>query len=139
MTATHPAQGEMDAQEYFAGERLRWSEHEFQKEVLALAKEHGWSHAYHSYFSKRSEEGFPDIVLVRPQTGELIFAELKAEKGRVTPAQQSWHRALCTTRSRGIGVFIWRPSDWNQGRIHEALVRETASERNHRRVQSGRA
>lgn len=64
--------------------------------------------AYHTHDSRRSEPGFPDLVLVKGT--RLIFAELKADTGRVSPAQQRWLDALGAT-SRAV---VWRPRDWRQ-------------------------
>lgn len=50
--------------------------------------------------------GFPDLVLVHRT---VIYAELKAQKGRVSEAQKAWHEAL---RAAGEEVHVWRPSDW---------------------------
>ena len=47
--------------------------------------------------------GFPDLVLARE--GVVIFAELKAEKGRLRPDQEKWIAALGA-------CYVWRPSDW---------------------------
>lgn len=114
----------IDGAAFFAAERLRWREKEFQREVLTLAKDHGWTHRYHTYFSDRSERGFPDLVLVRPERGQIVFAELKTMKGKLTPAQEDWFRALCSVRSLPhIAAYIWRPCCWNSGEIQEALSR----------------
>jgi len=53
--------------------------------------------------------GFPDLVLVRPRDGRVIVAELKAEHGRVTPAQRAWLDDLAST---GIPTFTWWPADY---------------------------
>ncbi len=120
----------VDGATFFAEQRLRWREKEFQREVLTLAKDCGWTHRYHTYFSDRSERGFPDLVLVRPGTrnagiagfysaGEIIFAELKTMKGKLSPAQHDWYDALRTLPN--IRVKLWRPCCWNSGEIAEAL------------------
>ena len=46
----------------------------------------------------------------------MIFAELKAEKGKVKPQQQEWLDALDNARSKDKPghthiVAVWRPSD----------------------------
>lgn len=82
------------------------TEGELQGFVVTLARLHGWL-AYHTYDSRRSEAGFPDLCLVRG--GRVIFAELKSEKGKVTAAQQRWIDAL--TASGTVEVYLWRPSD----------------------------
>ena len=87
----------------------RMSERELQDAVLQAAKVMGWL-AYHTFDSRRSGEGFPDIVLVHPKRGVLLFVELKSETGQLTLAQKDWRDAL-----EGIVVYlgstVWRPSD----------------------------
>jgi hypothetical protein len=78
-----------DAAEFFARERSAWTEKHFQSEVIRLAGECGWTHIYHTYFSKRSETGFPDLFMGH-RSGRIVVAELKAQKGRVSPQQQDW-------------------------------------------------
>lgn len=48
------------------------------------------------------DTGLPDLILAR--AGRVVLAELKSERGRPTPAQQSWVDA-----AHG---FVWRPSSW---------------------------
>lgn len=76
--------------------------------IRRLAKEHGWR-CYHTYDSRHSEEGYPDLTLARQ--GRLIFAELKSQKGRLTGAQVIWSHLLRSTVP-GIEVYVWRPQDW---------------------------
>ena len=90
------------------------SEKRFQSHVISLAQAHGWLH-HHTYDSRRSVPGFPDLILVRDR---LIAAELKTARGRVTPAQTDWLEALAAA---GIETYIWRPADWHQ--IHAVLGR----------------
>ena len=85
------------------------TERQFQSQVISAAKQLGWTHIYHTHDSRRSAPGFPDLVLVK--TGRIVFAELKAEKGRVSEAQKSWIAAL---RLAGCTAFVWRPSDWDE-------------------------
>lgn len=80
--------------------------------MIQLAQLRSWL-VYHTRDSRRSQPGFPDIVLVK---GRLIFAELKSETGRLTPEQERWLAAL---RSAGCDVRVWRPSDWQE--IEETL------------------
>ena len=97
----------------FLGERA------FQEAVLQLARLHGWL-AYHTHDSRRSQAGFPDLVLVRGQ--RVVFAELKSAKGRVRPAQRVW---LDRLEAAGAETYLWRPSDWD-GSIVPALAAEPA-------------
>jgi VRR-NUC domain len=91
------------------------SEAAFQQQVIQLSKYYNWI-SYHTHDSRRSAPGFPDLVLVRPP--EILFVELKAEKGRVRPEQQEWITAL---HACGLEVHLWRPSDFDV--LHERLAR----------------
>jgi len=75
----------------------------------------GWL-VYHTFNSSKSDPGFPDLVLVRD--GRIVYAELKTEKGRLTKHQRDWLKAL---DDAGQEVYVWRPSDWDHGRIQEVL------------------
>lgn len=65
---------------------------------------------YHTHDSRRSAPGFPDLVLVHPEHGRVVFAELKAEGRYPIPEQRKWLSAL--KRCPGVEVFLWRPRDW---------------------------
>jgi hypothetical protein len=87
------------------------SEKEWQAQVIQLATMWGWKH-YFTYRSKRSPTGFPDLTLARDR---VIWAELKAGRGRPTPAQLEWLEAL---EAAGGEVYLWRPSDLDEvGRV----------------------
>lgn len=75
--------------------------------VRELARIRGWL-TYHTHRSDHSESGWPDLVCVHPRTGDLVVAELKSAKGKVTAAQQEWIDALAVA---GITVHVWRPAD----------------------------
>ena len=78
------------------------TEKHFQSHVLRYAKKRGW-HVYHTHDSRRSEPGFPDLVLVR---NKVLFRELKTDKGRLTAAQKAWGESLTTA---GADYAVWRP------------------------------
>lgn len=86
--------------------------------VREVARMYGWL-CYHTHDSRRSEPGFPDLVLVHPRTGELLFAELKAAKGRVSQAQQTWLDAL---HQAGQTPHVWRPEHLRNGAVARALT-----------------
>ena len=91
----------------------------FQQAVVTLAKLNGWL-CYHSYDSRKSEPGFPDLVLVHPR-GQCLFVELKSETGKITKAQGAWLEALLGIKGRPR-TYLWRPADWHSGLI-ESLLR----------------
>lgn len=84
------------------------SEKEYQAHIVAAAQTLGWT-IYHTYNSRRSTRGFPDLVLVRPP--RVIFAEVKTLKGEVTPVQGYWRDDL--EACPGVEYYLWRPKDWD--------------------------
>ena len=85
--------------------------------VTQMAEAFGWM-VYHTRDSRRSETGFPDLVLVRPPVVWIV--ELKTEKGKLTegrynregtwlPGQADWLGLLLNCSVLRSGV--WRPSD----------------------------
>lgn len=89
-------------------------ERDFQAAVLDMARTLGCV-AYHTHDSRRSEPGFPDLVIVGHRG--VLFRELKTEKGRLSAAQNDWISRLARA---GADVAVWRPSDWPHA-IHDQL------------------
>lgn len=83
------------------------TEKEWQRQVVDLLGWNGWA-SYHTYDSRRSNPGFPDIFAIHIETGDRLAAELKTEEGRVSPAQEWW---LNLFELAGIDCYVWRPSD----------------------------
>ena len=78
------------------------TEKQFQSHIVRVAKMRGWL-VYHTFDSRRSAPGFPDLVLVRER---VLFRELKTDKGRVKPAQKAWAEGL---EKAGSDYKLWRP------------------------------
>ena len=103
------------------------TEAQFQRSVIELAQLNGWR-VFHARKAQNAKgawrtpvaadgAGFPDLVLVRDR---VIFAELKTDKGRVSPAQREWLDAI-TDATTGeippcdrevVRATVWRPRDW---------------------------
>lgn len=81
-------------------------EQDLQNLVIQTARAHGVL-AYHAFDSRRSEPGFPDVVLLGRQG--VIYRELKTETGKLSPEQKQWIAALTDA---GEDAGVWRPSDW---------------------------
>lgn len=91
------------------------TEKAFMQRVVGLARACGWM-VYHTFDSRRSPSGFPDLVLCRG--GRVVAMELKAAHGRPTAAQLAWLEAF---RAGGCEAYLFRPGDWAQ--VVEVLVR----------------
>lgn len=63
-------------------------------------------------------KGFPDLVLAK-RGHMLIIAELKKDKGELTIHQHSWRDVL--TLVPGVVYQVWRPKDWETGKIRRIL------------------
>jgi hypothetical protein len=77
-----------------------------QSHVLEMCKSLGLL-AYHTFDSRRSVPGFPDLVIVG-QNG-VLYRELKRRNGKVRRDQVHWLVAL---RVAGQDADVWRPEDW---------------------------
>ena len=84
------------------------TERQLAQQVIDLAKVFGWLY-YRTWLSMHSPAGFPDLVMVRGQ--RQIYAELKSEKGKVTPKQGEWLTALSAVPQNE--VYLWRPSNFD--------------------------
>jgi len=85
------------------------SEQDFMQQIIDLAHLYGWL-CYHTFDSRRSAPGYPDLAFCHPVHHEYFLAELKTEKGHLTPAQQRWIEALYQAN---IETYVWRPSDFD--------------------------
>jgi hypothetical protein len=96
-------------------------ESDFLKAVTDLAAWCGW-YVYHATPALTpngkwrthylGNAGFPDLVLVhRDKPPGVIFAELKTERGKITPGQRAWLNML---DDAGAYAVTWRPQDWDE-------------------------
>jgi hypothetical protein len=101
-------------------------ERDFQRQVMELAQLSGWEtlHVrtsmqqgrYMTATAGTMAKGWPDLLLIHRSQQRLIFAELKADKGRLRPDQS---RVLSLLYSLVEGptrewaeVHVWKPADW---------------------------
>ena len=84
------------------------TEAEFLRAITELAQYKGWW-VYHTFDSRRSEPGFPDLVLIRPP--QLLFIEVKSQRGKITRAQK---RCMDLLMAANQAVYIVKPSDWDK-------------------------
>jgi hypothetical protein len=94
----------------------RLTEAQFLRQVLALAKLHGWRRAHFrpartatgwTTAVQGDGKGFPDLLLLRGTS--MLVAELKIPPNEPTTEQLAW---LENFRAAGIPGYIWTPADW---------------------------
>lgn len=100
------------------------TEKEFQAALIQYAKLQGFL-CYHTFDSRRSEPGFPDVCMTRLPFGEnpgrLIFVECKSLYGKLTRPQETWLKALGMA---GAETHVWTQNDWPE--IERVLSRRAA-------------
>ena len=82
------------------------TEKEHQAQLVQVVEMLGGM-VYHTYDSRRSSQGYPDLAIVTADR-RLIFAELKVGKKQPTEMQWVWLRALPDHQA-----YLWRPDDWD--------------------------
>jgi hypothetical protein len=80
------------------------SESQLQSSVVTFMRWRGWM-CYHTYDSRRSEKGYPDLTAVKGN--RMMFVEFKTEKGKPKPEQIEWLDALVEAHD---DVYLVRPS-----------------------------
>ena len=102
------------------------TEIEFERKIVELAHMFDWMVASFRPAQtgkgwrtpvKYDGKGYPDLTLMHPN-GQIIFAEIKAQKGRMSDDQKAWgqmiHAAGRCKASRAVQYHVWRPSDWDK-------------------------
>ena len=87
----------------------------FQRAVVEYARYCGWK-VFWTYNSRHSPPDDLDLRMVRPP--RVVFAELKTDKGKLTPGQAETIELLKQTP---VEVHLWRPSMWPE--IERVLAR----------------
>ena len=80
------------------------TEKAFQSDVMRVAKMLGWL-CYHTFDSRRSASGFPDLVLVRER---ILYRELKVGKNKLSQSQELWRDSIMDA---GGDWAEWRETD----------------------------
>ncbi len=93
------------------------SETEFKDILISVAKRFGWL-VHHDLPAQNSrgrwathvqgDAGFPDLILLHPNSGKLFAIELKSDKGKLSPGQKRW---LMAFEKSGIYNAVLKPSD----------------------------
>lgn len=104
----------VDGAEVRAAEIASMSEQRYQNQIIELARKLGWGLIYHTYNSRRSAYGFPDLILLKAfDNGKAICLalEVKSQKGRVRPGQREWIETFSLVD--GVISAITRPLEWD--------------------------
>lgn len=80
------------------------TEKEWQRQVVDVAILRGWK-VYHTFDSRHSEAGFPDLVLLRGD--RQLVVELKVGDKNPTAEQIEWLNAF---EKAGVDAQVWRSS-----------------------------
>ena len=90
------------------------SEKLWQEKVVQIAATCGWdSHhvkagKYGSTYKTDGLVGMPDLILIGQRGQGIIFAELKAQSGRLSLQQEA---RISQLLFNGCEVHVWRPND----------------------------
>lgn len=82
------------------------TERQWMSQVLKMLRLAGWA-TYHTFDSRRSTAGFPDIIAIKER--RMLAIELKADKGKATPEQIAWIRAFAQVA--WVDAFVLRPAE----------------------------
>lgn len=102
------ASNSLTREEYLAQLDYEWSEKQLQEKVNRDFAGEGWLF-YHTHYSKGSQDGFPDLVALREETGRQVVIELKVKDNKPTADQRAWMRAF---RRSGSEVYLFYPRDF---------------------------
>lgn len=83
------------------------TEKALQEAIVEASGYLGYRH-FHAFDMRRSDSGFPDLILLRQRDGRRFAIECKTERGKPTQAQLDW---LSLFAACGIPSMIVRPSD----------------------------
>ena len=95
--------------------RLDISEAEFQRAVVKVAKLYGWLVDHTPPMRNAGGDiytggltGKTDLVLFSLDGKGIVYAELKTQKGKVSPSQAIFRNVVMLN---GGEYFLWRPAD----------------------------
>ena len=88
-------------------DRIPVTERDLREQVRDLCGLFGWK-MHFTWMSMHSPKGMLDLLLINREKKRVIFAELKSDKGKLTPEQQETFDGL---EACGQEVYVWRPGD----------------------------
>jgi hypothetical protein len=95
----------------------KMSESDFKDILVSVAKRYGWL-VHHDLPAQNSrgrwathvqgDAGFPDLLMIHPNSGKIFAIELKSDSGKLSPGQKIWLNAF---EKAGIYNAVLKPSD----------------------------
>ena len=86
-----------------------WTEKQFQSAIERdIAPYFGFTKSYHTVYSIGSDRGYPDLCLIRPLAGGVVWFEVKGKSNKIAEEQKDWITAL---QMAGQHAYIVRPKD----------------------------
>lgn len=83
------------------------TEKQFMAQIVQLARLCGWL-VYHTHDSRRSEPGFPDLLMLKD--GRIVVFECKVGKNKLTADQERW--MLAFREVENCTMFVVYPDSW---------------------------
>lgn len=110
--------------EYRSAVALEMTEAALQAHIVADARSLGVrdEFIYHTYDSRRSQIGFPDLLILH--NGRALAIECKSEKHGTQPARLALQHAWLAQFSMltDVQAYLFKPSDYIEGRVRTALL-----------------
>lgn len=124
---------EISAEDFQINADLAMMEVDLQNDIIEAARIAGFDLIYHTWNSKNSAAGFPDLVMLH-RSGRMVVIECKREKEQPKPKQVEWlerfkklRRLIWQSQPTGggltpeaVAVFVARPS--NRQEIFDTLA-----------------
>lgn len=98
---------------------MKQTHKQFQQAVIETARHAGFEFVYHTFDSRHSPAGFPDLVMLKEKV--MIVAELKIPPDQLKPEQYFWLLAFSMITEH---VYLWNPCDEDWQEIQEVLFRD---------------
>ena len=91
------------------GQPARICEKAWQMAVVRLLRQHGYPLIYHTFDSRRSPSGFPDLIAVHATPGHTITRD-RSQGGRRHCAAGATGLAPALEGCTGVVAEVWKPS-----------------------------
>ncbi len=87
------------------------------RDFLLSRKKPVFTLAYHTHDSRRSQPGFPDLILIHPDRQKMLAVELKRDGEYPRLEQRLWlaaFTAVAQAAPHALEVHVWSPKDYEK-------------------------